>query len=104
MAVPDGVAGVPAAGVPDAAVAAVAGAHLAFQHGLDARTHAGSVWKHLATELLPAGSEWHASLEVILERGTLARRILKAFASSPLDAVYRELCDCLTAGRMFRAA
>jgi hypothetical protein len=56
---------------------------------------------HLASELLPAHSEWRTALEVILERGTLARRILDALQRSPLDSVYRELSDCLHEGRAF---
>jgi hypothetical protein len=42
---------------------------------------------------------------VIREHGPLARRILRAlgpdFDPAHLHAVYRKLCDCLEAGRMF---
>ena len=41
----------------------------------------------------------------MLERGPLARRILRAVgpecSKARLQAVYRELCDCLDEGRMF---
>jgi len=44
-------------------------------------------------------------LRVMLERGPLARRILRSvgpeYSKTSLQAVYRELCDCLEAGRMF---
>jgi len=42
-----------------------------------------------------------------MEHGPLARRILHAigrdFSRAKLQAVYRELCRCLEAGRMFLA-
>jgi hypothetical protein len=41
----------------------------------------------------------------MLEHGPLARRILRAVgpdcSKTSLQAVYRELCDCLEEGRMF---
>jgi hypothetical protein len=41
----------------------------------------------------------------MLEQGPLARRILRAVGpectKARLQEVYRELCDCLEAGRMF---
>ena len=48
-----------------------------------------------------------AALEVILRRGPLARRILGAAGGDTslarLPEVYRQLCDDLSAGRMFNA-
>jgi len=48
---------------------------------------------------------WLEALKVILDRGPLARRILACFEveaeTDPLDEVYRELCNCLAAGRVF---
>jgi carboxylate-amine ligase len=50
-------------------------------------------------------STWRGALQVILDRGPLARRILACLDvdadADPLDEVYRELCNCLAAGRMF---
>jgi hypothetical protein len=50
-------------------------------------------------------SSWEASLQTILDHGTLARRILAATGPEParetLREVYRRLCDCLLAGRAF---
>jgi carboxylate-amine ligase len=67
---------------------------------------AGELWRHLieATPLDSSG-HWREPLRVMLEQGPLARRILRAVGpdcpKARLDAVYRELCDCLEAGRMF---
>jgi gamma-glutamyl:cysteine ligase YbdK (ATP-grasp superfamily) len=67
---------------------------------------AGELWRHLIEATPPDGSEhWREPLRVMLEQGPLARRILRAVGpdcpKARLDAVYRELCDCLEAGRMF---
>ncbi|WP_237759679.1 glutamate-cysteine ligase family protein [Sulfuricella sp. T08] len=67
---------------------------------------AGELWRHLIAAASPDGSaHWIEPLRMVLERGPLARRILRAVGSdcskTRLDAVYRELCDCLEAGRMF---
>jgi gamma-glutamyl:cysteine ligase YbdK (ATP-grasp superfamily) len=72
------------------------------------RGKAGDVWRHLARTLLPPASRHQAALSVILDRGTLARRILAATGPAPsradLARVYRALCGCLRAGRMFDGA
>jgi len=45
------------------------------------------------------------ALNVILARGTLARRIVRSLGKTPsrerIQRVYRELCECLSEGRMF---
>ena len=87
--------------IRDAERAAIDDAVYLSAFGVGAGRRAGAVWRHLAGELLPAQSEWQAALEIILERGTLARRILDAHRRSPLDTVYRELSDCLHDGRAF---
>lgn len=73
------------------------------------RCTAGELWTHLFETLVPAtrrDSPESSPLRVILNEGCLARRILHALQGdeSParLAAVYRELCDCLAEGRMFR--
>ncbi|HUX07130.1 MAG TPA: glutamate-cysteine ligase family protein [Acidobacteriota bacterium] len=65
------------------------------------RCTAGQLWAHLVSAI-PAGEgqeEFRAPLEVILEQGSLSRRITKAFGndSSPgrLREVYRAMRDCL---------
>jgi gamma-glutamyl:cysteine ligase YbdK (ATP-grasp superfamily) len=80
--------------------------------GLDARPRsAGEVWRALvdryvapdaeAAECLPA-------LEVILNEGCLARRIVRRVGTEPtresLRTVYRELAECLRQRRLFRVA
>lgn len=69
---------------------------------------AGELWRHLAEEALADGvldGRWREPLAVIFERGTLARRILRALGDDPAPArilaVYRELSRCLVAGEPF---
>ncbi|MDA1194683.1 MAG: glutamate-cysteine ligase family protein [Planctomycetota bacterium] len=61
-------------------------------------------WRQLADDLDVPG---RPELDTILEHGPLSRRILAALGSAPdtarIQSVYRELCDCLDAGRSFRA-
>jgi glutamate---cysteine ligase / carboxylate-amine ligase len=70
---------------------------------------AAELWRHLAQSVGPKSRSAHPSVrpavEMILERGPLARRILTAVGPAPsrdrISAVYRELADCLADGRMF---
>ena len=70
---------------------------------------AGDIWRHLVGELrADAGfEEWQGALDVILDEGCLARRILRALGPAParprLEAVYRQLGACLDKGELFRA-
>jgi gamma-glutamyl:cysteine ligase YbdK (ATP-grasp superfamily) len=61
---------------------------------------AGDVWRELL-DGLPCSQD----VAFILERGTLATRLVRATGNDPdrarLRDVYRELCDCLRAGRRF---
>jgi gamma-glutamyl:cysteine ligase YbdK (ATP-grasp superfamily) len=64
------------------------------------------LWRHLVEATLPSTSRWRGPLETILERGPLARRIVRALGAddiSPnrLEAVYAELCRCLEEGKAF---
>lgn len=72
------------------------------------RCEAHELWRHLlascaADPLLSQVSL--VPLDLILSRGPLARRIMRALGASfeqpRLHAVYRELCDCLADGRLF---
>ncbi len=70
---------------------------------------AGELWRRLVeTTLLAAPTQdsiWAEPVSTILNRGPLARRILRRLGAAPsrddLRHVYRELADCLSAGRMF---
>lgn len=79
--------------------------------GLDRRgaVGAGEAWRALAAPVLsdPEVAELHRPLEVILERGPLAERIVAELgAVAPTRArlrdVYEELCGCVEAGEPFR--
>jgi hypothetical protein len=96
--------------------------HLAC-FGLTEPIAAGELWRHLADRSVAAGTldaaAFGADLEVILDEGPLARRILGALAASTgggvpphagtplphpaLHALDRDLCDHLDAGEPFRA-
>lgn len=72
---------------------------------------AREVWRSLiATHIGPAAgvAGGVSPIEVILEEGCLARRILDRIGAEPtreqLESSYRELADCLCEGRLFRAA
>lgn len=68
---------------------------------------AADLWRHLAEEVAsgPSSREWRSALDVILTRGCLARRIVAAAGEAPthdrLQAVYRQLGECLARGEMF---
>jgi len=74
------------------------------------RCRAGDLWRHVADQVLcpenPASRAHRPALDVILNEGTLARRILRAVGEpvtrERITAVYRELCRCLRINRMFR--
>lgn len=67
----------------------------------------GELWRALAERLISAEDDVCGALQVILDEGPLARRLLKALGQEPdrdrLAAVYRELRDCLQEGRLFHA-
>jgi carboxylate-amine ligase len=73
------------------------------------RCNARELWSHLIEQMLHEDLEhaalWQEPLQMILEQGPLARRILRTVGSDysrkRLQAVYGELCDCLQEGRMF---
>lgn len=74
----------------------------------DPRYRAGELWHHLVVRTaLNRSIVWNEPLRLMLEHGPLARRILRAlgadFTPDRLQTVYRELCDCLDAGRLFAA-
>jgi glutamate---cysteine ligase / carboxylate-amine ligase len=71
---------------------------------------AGDVWRQLIDQLAvtEAGfAEWQPALQVILDEGCLARRIVRAVGATPeperVRSVYQDLAACLRSGEMFRA-
>jgi gamma-glutamyl:cysteine ligase YbdK (ATP-grasp superfamily) len=79
--------------------------------GLDGGARsAGEVWRALVDRHVASESdagEHLPALDVMLEEGCLSRRILRSAGCRPtrdaLEATYRQLCDCLREGRLFRA-
>jgi len=72
----------------------------------DRQYRAGELWRHLINRTgLNRSTFWVETLRVMLEHGPLARRILRSLgddhSSTHLQHVYRALCDCLDAGKMF---
>ncbi|HUX90537.1 MAG TPA: glutamate-cysteine ligase family protein [Gallionellaceae bacterium] len=72
----------------------------------DRQCQAGELWRHLVeTTSLSSSEQWREPLQVILEGGPLARRILRAVgqdcSKTRLHEVYGELCECLAMGKMF---
>ena len=63
------------------------------------------LWRYLTETLL--GSVPPEPLQLILDQGPLARRLLRALGPEPsrgeLVEIYRHLADCLATGRMFHA-
>ncbi len=73
------------------------------------RYTAAELWRQLMIRVQQSpyrlATSWMESLQVILNHGPLARRILQAadnnFSLSHLKWVYRQLCQCLQQGHMF---
>ncbi|HEX6790222.1 MAG TPA: glutamate-cysteine ligase family protein [Candidatus Krumholzibacteria bacterium] len=88
--------------------------------GIHAReATAGDVWRHLVESVVSADADftgaWQGAMSVILDEGSLARRIVRTVSGEKPDlaarlgldrellhAVYRRLCDCLAQNRLFR--
>ncbi|MEO8179031.1 MAG: glutamate-cysteine ligase family protein [Deltaproteobacteria bacterium] len=95
--------------IQDADEAVIEDAEFLRELGCSARTSARDVWRSIAERVEavePGFGEWRAALDVILNRGCLARRIAQAVGSAPtherLVAVYHELATCLDRGQPFR--
>ena len=69
---------------------------------------AGAVWAELAEPVLadPTVPELHQPLELILDEGPLAERLIRALAGTPTRAglrdLYERLCGCLEEGEPLR--
>lgn len=79
--------------------------------GVDAPCTAGALWRRLLDAIWPSGSAgattWRPTLDVLLEQGSLARRLRAALGEQPDHAkiveVYTRLCECLRHGQAFVA-
>lgn len=72
------------------------------------RATAGELWSHLIETRLPGNDTlhpWRETLHFILQKGTLASRILRAtgkkFTPNQLKETYRQLCVCVHEGQLF---
>ncbi len=72
------------------------------------KCRAGELWQHLSESLAaeyPELGRWDRHLSVMLSKGSLARRILRALEGDDdprkIFAVYGRLCDCLRENVMF---
>jgi carboxylate-amine ligase len=64
------------------------------------------LWSDLISRTIPGNGQEHSeALAVILNEGTLARRMLRAWNGGriPLELLYGRLCDCLRGNQMFRS-
>lgn len=76
--------------------------------GLPTSTTVGEVWNHLYQHIKPKLHKSHyKSIELILEQGTLATRLLKALqkdsSKKNIIAVYGQLQDCLQSNTLFQS-
>ena len=70
----------------------------------------GELWQHLIEIIWPASASqaqpWREAMALILQQGPLSRRIVRAVGRDAsrdhLKVVYRELCDCLAKGKLFK--
>jgi gamma-glutamyl:cysteine ligase YbdK (ATP-grasp superfamily) len=73
------------------------------------KASAGELWQHILENLLergnPALEGYKKEIDVILRKGTLAHRIVRAIgkdhSNENIASVYHRLCDCLANNRMF---
>jgi hypothetical protein len=92
----------------EAAVIEDSGYLKAFQYP-GKKAVAADLWRYLIEESFGkaavSDSELFKPLQFILDKGTLARRIMSSAGKKPSSAalheVYGELCGCLAEGRMF---
>lgn len=67
------------------------------------------IWRHLSAATMPSAGvseRTRSVMEEIVENGPLSRRILSRLGNEPtrtaIEDTYRQLCDCLQQGTMFR--
>jgi hypothetical protein len=69
---------------------------------------ARALWRHIVDRTMSLSSdsaEWAEALDIVLGKGSLARRIARSLGDRPsrdrIAQVYRELSNCLADGRIF---
>jgi hypothetical protein len=85
------------------------GEYLALFDFPGTKSLASELWKHILDLLLKKGNlsldRYKKELNVILEEGTLAHRIVRAInkdqSTENIASVYRRLSDCLSQNKMF---
>jgi len=96
----------------DADCAVIEDADYLAQFGFpESAATARELWQHLwqqtKASLLHDNPAWQQPIEVILQQGPLARRLIQALGADPdrqrLHSVYTRLCDCLAQGQLFLA-
>ena len=83
--------------------------YLALFDYTESKASAGELWQHIFGNLLerenPALAGYRKEIDVILKKGTLSHRIVRAIGKDHsyenIASVYRSLCDCLAHNRMF---
>lgn len=77
--------------------------------GVPRAASAAGLWRHLLEEAVDAGliaEPWRSTLAEMIDLGTLSSRIARALRPKPdrdsILGVYRELGECLRAGRLYR--
>jgi carboxylate-amine ligase len=75
----------------------------------ESKASAGALWEHILKNLLergnPALEGYKKEIDVVIRKGTLAHRIVRAIGKDQsyenIATVYRKLCDCLDKNKMF---
>jgi gamma-glutamyl:cysteine ligase YbdK (ATP-grasp superfamily) len=70
---------------------------------------AADLWKHILAKILNSGNQvvqhWRKELDVILNEGTLSKRLMSALGDQPsqekIVSVYKQLAGCLAQNKMF---
>jgi carboxylate-amine ligase len=70
---------------------------------------AADLWKHILAKILNSGNQvvqhWRKELDVILNEGTLSKRLMSALGDQPsqekIISVYKQLAGCLAQNKMF---
>ncbi|MCA9074473.1 MAG: hypothetical protein KDA93_05530 [Planctomycetaceae bacterium] len=98
------------AAIRDAELAVIDSPELLRHFGMsESRLTLSELWRHLCESITQTDHDFtrrHSAIDVILNEGPLARRIVKRLPESPsreeLRGVYEQLANCLATGTQFR--